>query len=120
MAREGRLEDAQTRSAGYGPLAGVDGLVAHNTARWAQAPKRTYPVWTGPEHRSGRPEKGWRGGMSMVLELFLFYAALFCLVVSAMIFVWGILGRRRLQAWASGLSVGAWSVVAFMLWRGPW
>jgi hypothetical protein len=58
--------------------------------------------------------------MSMVLELFLFYAALFCLVVSAMIFVWGILGRRRLQAWTSGLSVGAWSVVAFMLWRGPW
>jgi hypothetical protein len=58
--------------------------------------------------------------MSMVLELFLFYAALFCLVVSGMIFVWGILGRRRLQAWASGLSVGAWSVVAVVLWRGPW
>jgi hypothetical protein len=56
----------------------------------------------------------------MVLELFLFYAALFCLVVSGMIFVWGILGRRRLQAWASGLSVGAWSVVAVVLWRGPW
>ncbi len=56
----------------------------------------------------------------MVLELFLFYAALLCLAVSAMMFAWGVLGKRRLQAWASGLSVVAWSVVAFLLWRGPW
>jgi hypothetical protein len=58
--------------------------------------------------------------VSMVLELFLFYAALLCLAVSAMTFVWGVLGKRRLQAWACGLSVGAWAVVAFVLWRGPW
>jgi hypothetical protein len=56
----------------------------------------------------------------MVLELFLFYAALLCLAVSAMTFVWGVLVKRRLQAWACGLSACAWSVVAFMLWRGPW
>ena len=57
--------------------------------------------------------------MSMVLELYLFYAALLCLAMSAVIFAWGVRGKRRLQTWASGLSVGAWSVVAFVLWMGP-
>jgi len=56
----------------------------------------------------------------MVLELYLFYGALLCLALSGMIFVWGVFGKRRLQAWASGLSVGAWSVVAFVAWMGPW
>jgi hypothetical protein len=54
-----------------------------------------------------------------VLELYLFYAALLCLAMSTVIFAWGVMGKRRLQAWASGLSVGAWSVVAFVLWMGP-
>ncbi len=58
--------------------------------------------------------------MSIAKEMFLFYMALLCLVASAGLFGVAMWTRCRLQAGVSVVAVGAWSVVAALLFWSPW
>jgi hypothetical protein len=58
--------------------------------------------------------------VSIAKEMFLFYMALLCLVASAGLAGVGMWTRRRLQAGVAVVAVGAWSVVAGLLFWGPW